>query len=61
MICHAGEMQRASTPRPRPTMALAVAAFVVLAMPKASVGVAWPSMGLDLGRDIGDLGAVVPV
>jgi fucose permease len=40
---------------------VAVAAFVVLGMPKAAFGVAWPSVADDLGRAIGDLGAVVAV
>jgi hypothetical protein len=38
---------------------IAVAAFVVLGMPKAAFGVAWPSVAEDLARNIADLGAVV--
>lgn len=40
---------------------VAVATFVVLGMPKAAFGVAWPSVAGDLGRGIGDLGAMVAV
>jgi fucose permease len=40
---------------------VAVATFVVLGMPKAAFGVAWPSVSGDLGRDIADLGTILAV
>jgi fucose permease len=38
---------------------MAIAAFVVLAMPKAALGVAWPSIAEDLGRALADLGVLI--
>ena len=50
-----------SRPAGRRVVAVAVAAFVVLAMPKAAFGVAWPTVAGDLGREIADLGAILAV
>lgn len=38
---------------------MAIVAFVVLAMPKAALGVAWPSIAEDLGRAVADLGLLI--
>ncbi|MCB2224672.1 MAG: MFS transporter [Actinobacteria bacterium] len=46
---------------PAVTAAVAVSAFLVLGMPKAAFGVAWPSMAGDLTRDLADLGTAVAV
>ena len=43
------------------TALIAVAAFVVLGMPKAAFGVAWPSVAGDLDRDISELGLIVSI
>jgi len=43
------------------TAAIAIAAFVVLGMPKAAFGVAWPSVADDLHREIADLGLIVSI
>lgn len=40
-------------------LALSVAAFVILGMPKSAFGVAWPSVAGDLGRSVADLGLVI--
>jgi len=40
---------------------IAVAAFVVLGMPKAAFGVAWPSVAVDLDRDISQLGLILSI
>ena len=40
---------------------VAVATFVVLGMPKAAFGVAWPSVAGDLGREIADHGTILAV
>ncbi len=42
-------------------MALSVAAFVVLGMPKSAFGIAWPSVAVDFGRPVADLGLVITV
>ena len=42
-------------------LALSIAAFVVLGMPKSAFGIAWPSAAGDFGRSIGDLGLVIAV
>jgi fucose permease len=42
-------------------LALSVAAFVVLGMPKSALGVAWPSAAGDFDRSVGDLGLVITV
>lgn len=41
------------------TAIIAVAAFVVLGMPKAAFAVAWPTAADDLGKDISQLGLLV--
>ena len=38
---------------------LGIVAFVVLAMPKAALGVAWPSIADDLDRSLADLGLLI--
>lgn len=38
---------------------MGIAAFIVLAMPKAALGVAWPSIAEDLGRALADLGVLI--
>lgn len=38
---------------------LGIGAFVVLAMPKAALGVAWPSIADDLDRSLADLGLLI--
>lgn len=38
---------------------LGIFAFVVLAMPKAALGVAWPSIADDLDRSLADLGLLI--
>ncbi|MBU1493338.1 MAG: MFS transporter [Actinobacteria bacterium] len=43
------------------TAVIAVAAFVVLGMPKAAFSVAWPSVAGALHRDIADLGMIVAI
>lgn len=40
-------------------LAMGVGAFIVLAMPKAALGVAWPSIADDLERSLADLGLVL--
>jgi fucose permease len=42
-------------------LALSIAAFVLLGMPKSAFGIAWPSVAGDFGRSIGDLGLVITV
>lgn len=42
-------------------LALSVAAFVALGMPKSAFGVAWPSVAADLSRPLGDLGLIITV
>ncbi len=42
-------------------VALSVAAFVALGMPKSAFGVAWPSVAGDFGRPVADLGLVIAV
>ena len=42
-------------------LALSMAAFVVLGMPKSGFGIAWPTVASDFGRPIGDLGLVIAV
>jgi fucose permease len=43
------------------TALIAVASFVVLGMPKAAFGVAWPSVAIDLDRDISQLGLILSI
>ena len=38
---------------------LGIGAFIVLAMPKAAFGVAWPSIADDLDRALADLGLLI--
>lgn len=40
---------------------MAIAAFVVLAMPRSILGVAWPSIADDVGRPLADLGILIAV
>jgi fucose permease len=42
-------------------LALSVAAFVALGMPKSAFGIAWPSVAGDFDRSVGDLGLVITV
>ena len=42
-------------------LAVSVAAFVALGMPKSAFGVAWPSVAADFGRPVADLGLVIAV
>jgi len=42
-------------------LAVSVAAFVALGMPKSAFGVAWPSVASDFGRPVADLGLVIAV
>jgi fucose permease len=42
-------------------VALSVAAFIALGMPKSAFGVAWPSVAGDFGRPVADLGLVIAV
>jgi fucose permease len=42
----------------RRTIAILVAGFTLLGMPGAALGVAWPDMADDLGRNLGDLGVL---
>jgi len=42
-------------------LALSIAAFVLLGMPKSAFGIAWPSVAGDFGRSVADLGLVIAV
>ncbi len=42
-------------------LALSVAAFVALGMPKSAFGVAWPSVATEFDRSVGDLGLVITI
>ena len=47
--------------KPLGLLALSIATFVLLGMPKSAFGIAWPSVAGDFGRSIGDLGLVITV
>lgn len=47
--------------RPLRLLALSIATFVLLGMPKSAFGIAWPSVAGDLSRSIGSLGLVIAV
>lgn len=47
--------------KPLGLLALSVATFVMLGMPKSAFGIAWPSVAGDFTRSIGDLGLVITV